>query len=261
MLKNRLIPVLFLKHGYLVRSEGFKIHQNLGNPFTQVERYNSWDVDELIYIDITPDDSYEGGRADLGIKTPHTIFDIITEVSNKCFMPLTVGGRIRSLEDIRERLNHGADKITINTAAIENPNFITEASKVFGSQCIVISIDVFEHEDGKHEVFSHLGKKSTGRDPAEWAKEVEKLGAGEILVNSINRDGAAQGYDLILIKSIVDVVNIPVIVLGGVGRDMDFVKGLEVGASAVAAGNFFHFKEMSYILAKKKIKSLNCNVR
>lgn len=261
MLKNRLITVLFLKNGYLVRSEDFKVHQNLGNPFTQVDRYNSWDVDELIYIDITADDTYDAGRDDLGIKTPNSIFEIITEVSKKCFMPLTIGGGIRNLEDIRKRLRLGADKVIINTAAVNDLSFVREAANEFGSQCIVVCIDVFKDEFGGYKVYSEYGRKDTGMNPVEWVRKVQGAGAGEVLLNSINNDGKACGYDLDLIRSIVDVTKIPVIALGGVGREMDFVKGLEAGASAVAAGNYFHFKEMSYVLAKRKLKKSNCNVR
>jgi len=265
MLKNRLIPVLFLKHGWLVRSEQFRYHQNLGNPLTQVGRYNTWNVDELIYIDITPDDHYDILRDDLGgvgYENPRDILDIIRLVSKECFMPLTFGGKIRTLEDIRRRLALGADKVTINTQALADPSFITAAAEEFGSQAIIVSIDVLKNDDGTYEVYTQLGQEPTGRTPATWAKEVEERGAGEIFLNSIDRDGMANGYDLDLIRRVVDNTHIPVIACGGVGKHQDFARGIiEGGASAVAAGNIFHFKEMSYPLAKKDLKKVGLNVR
>jgi imidazole glycerol-phosphate synthase subunit HisF len=262
MLKNRLIPVLFLKHGFLVRSEGFSYHQNLGNPVAQVERYNAWNVDELIYIDITPDNHYDRRREDLGIENPDNIYDIISLVSRKCFMPLTVGGKIRTLEDIHKRLALGADKVTINSKAIEAPEFIKEAAAHFGSQSIVISIDVRKHDDGSYEIYSGGGKIPTGLKPHIWAKEAENMGAGEILLNSIDRDGRAVGYDLDLLKIVNNTVSIPVIACGGVGNYQHFAEGLQdAGISAVAAGNIFHFKEMSYLHAKQHLKKAGLNVR
>lgn len=263
MLKNRLIPVLFLKNGYLVRSENFTIHQKLGFPDTQVERYNTWNVDELIYIDISPEDRYDIGRDDIGsCENYQSIIDIIKSVSLRCFMPLTVGGRIRSLEDIRIRMESGADKVVINTAAIEDNEFITLAAKEFGSQAIVVSIDAYRHESGIHEVFSHLGKNPTGLTCDAFAKIAEERGAGEIFLNSIDRDGSGAGYDIELIQKVVGATTIPVIACGGVGNYSDFSKALiEGGASAAAAGNIFHFKEMSYILAKNAMKRDGMNVR
>lgn len=248
-----------------MRSENFAIHQNLGNPVTQVERYNAWNVDELIYIDITPDDQYDTGRDDLGgygFKNPDTILDIVRLVSKKTFMPLTFGGKIRTLEDIRKRLALGADKVTINTRALEDPDFITEAARDFGSQAIIVSMDVLRKDNGTYEVHGRHGSEPTGRKPEEWAKEAEAQGAGEIFLNSIDRDGTAKGYDLGLIQSVVAATTIPVIACGGVGKYSDFAAGLvEGGASAVAAGNIFHFKEMSYLLAKRELKRAGLNVR
>ena len=262
MLKYRLIPVLFLKHGFLVRSESFSVHQNLGNPVAQVERYNAWNVDELIYIDITPDESYDYQREDTGLKNPKSILDVIDIVSQKCFMPLTFGGKIRTLEDIRLRLNRGADKVTINTAALARPEFVREAAAEFGSQAVVVSIDALKKPDGTHEVYSCRGTKPTGLHPTDWAVQAESLGAGEIFLNSIDRDGMATGYDLELVKGVTNATKIPVIACGGVGSYKDFVAGIvEGGASAVAAGNIFNFKEMSYVLAKKELKKHQMNVR
>lgn len=262
MLKNRLIPCLFLKHGLLVRSQEFKFHQDLGNPIHQVERYNSWCVDELIYIDISPEGSYDLRRDDMKIKSVPDILDIITAVSKTCFMPLTFGGRIRTIEDIRERVKRGADKVTINTKAIEDPKFITESSEIFGSQCIVISIDVKKKEDESYEVYSHRGKKPTGMCPVEWAQKAENLGAGEIFLNSINRDGTGEGYDIELVKSVAEAVSIPLIACGGVGNYEDFVAVIKDGkADAAAAGNIFNFREHSTILAKKHMYDRGLNVR
>ena len=262
MLKKRLIPCLFLMNGLVVRSEKFEFHQILGNPIHQVERYNDWAIDELIYIDISREDSYNLGRYDTKIKIKDNILDIISEVSKKCFIPLTFGGGIRTIQDIRERLKRGADKVTINTIAIENPSFITEAAKIFGSQCIVVSIDVKMNEKGEYEVYKEFGQVSAGINPVDWAKKVELLGAGEIFLNSIDRDGTGEGYDLRLIKMVSESVTIPVIACGGVGKFEDFVQGIKIGkASAVAAGNIFNFTEISAINAKKLMKENGIEVR
>lgn len=263
MLKRRLIPVLFLKNGYLVRSERFTVHQNLGSPALQVERYNAWDVDELVYIDITPDDSYDMGRDDLGVvKNPKSILDVLSMVAAKSFMPLTFGGKIRTLEQIRTLLSLGADKVTINAKALEEPEFITAAAETFGSQAIVVSIDALRSVDGGTEVYGRGGTWATGRVPEEWALEAQDRGAGEILLNSIDRDGMATGYDLPLLDAVASATTIPVIACGGVGKYADFAAALnETGVSAVAAGNIFHFKEMSYILAKRELRKAGIDCR
>lgn len=262
MLKVRLIPCLFLMNGLLVRSEKFNLHQNLGNPIHQLERYNDWYVDELIYIDISRKGDYDFGRYDTKVKIKTNILDILSEISKKCFVPLTFGGRIRTIEDIRERLKRGADKITINTIAIDKPEFIKEAAETFGSQCIVVSIDVKINEEGVYEVYKEFGTKPTGMYPIDWAKKVEELGAGEIFLNSIDRDGTGDGYDINLIRMISESVRIPVIACGGVGKFEDFVDGVKLGkASAVAAGNIFNFTEISTINAKKLMRDNEIEVR
>ncbi|OPX92386.1 MAG: Imidazole glycerol phosphate synthase subunit HisF [Pelotomaculum sp. PtaB.Bin104] len=262
MLKKRLIPCLFLKNGFLVRSEIFKYHQLLGNSIHQVERFNAWTVDELIYIDISEEDFYDIRRDDMKIKSESNILDIVTAISKTCFMPLTFGGRIRTIEDIHDRIARGADKVTINTRAVETPDFITEGARIFGSQAIIVSIDVKQHENGTYEVFTNHGKKPTGMDPVQWAKDVEKLGGGEIFLNSIDRDGTAQGYDLELIRSVAETVNIPVIACGGVGRFEHFVEGITIGkADAVSAGNIFHFTEISAKQARKHLLKAGIDVR
>lgn len=263
-LKTRLIPCLLLKNGLIVRSEQFKYHQFIGDPITQLSRYNQWLVDEVIYLDISRTEEYDARRQDTKIATQdkHTIAEIITVISKSSFMPLTFGGRIRTLQDIRLRLECGADKVTINSRAIESPDFIQESAKTFGSQCIVVSIDVKRQEGGRYEVYARGGTQATGRDPVEWAKEAEKQGAGEILLNSIDRDGMANGYDLELIRSVSESVGIPVIACGGVGKFQDFVDGIRLGkASAVSAANIFHFTELSYKNAKKYMHSAGMDVR
>lgn len=254
MNRPRLIPCLLLKHGLIVRSQLFKVHQVIGNPMSTVERFSDWNVDELIVLDISQgekghdlrrDDlqqSYDGDSA----------LDVLREISKVCFMPLTFGGSIRNLEDISQRLAAGADKVTLNTEAVSCPEFISEAAERFGSQCIVISIDALKHEDGSYEVFTQGGKKATGWSPEAWAKKVQELGAGEVFLNSIDRDGSAYGYDIALTKRVADAVDIPVITCGGVGRYEDFAPGiLEGGAAAISAANIFHFYELSYSHAKQ----------
>ncbi len=254
MVRPRLIPVLLLKHGLIVRSQVFQIHQVIGNPMSTVERFSHWNVDELIILDISSDDFHDLRRDDIQQHYDGSgVLDVLREISKVCFMPLAMGGRIRTLEDIRARLEAGADKCVINTQAIAEPDFIRQASRRFGAQCVVISIDVKRHDDGRLEVFSHGGKQPTGLAPAEWAREVEQLGAGEIFLNSIDRDGTGGGYDIELTKCVSEAVNVPVITCGGVGNYGHFPAGiLEGGASAVAAANIFHFFELSYPWAKKE---------
>jgi imidazole glycerol-phosphate synthase subunit HisF len=260
MLKKRLIPILFLKNGLLVRSEGFCYHQNLGNPLAEVKRYSEWNVDELIYIDISREKYYDLRRDDLKVENKSSLLDIVHDVSKVCFMPLTFGGGIRSLEDIRQLIHNGADKITINTIAIENPDFISKSSKIFGSQCIVVSID-YKYVEGVPKVYKG-GLEETIYDPVEWAIEVEQRGAGEIFLNSIDRDGAAEGYDIDYIQKIVSAVTIPVIACGGAGTFYDFLDLAEkTEVSAIAAGNLFHFTELAYPKAKELLASKNINVR
>jgi cyclase len=262
MLKKRLIPCLFLKNGFLVRSEKFEYHQLLGNAIHQVERFNAWEVDELIYIDITSDDVYDIRRDDLKVKSEDNILTILEAVSKTCFMPLTFGGRIRSIQDIHDRVSRGADKVTINTQAVLDPGFITEASKIFGSQAIIVSIDVKSTQQEEYEVFYNHGKTATGLHPVEWAREAEKRGAGEIFLNSIDRDGSAEGYDIELIRQVSDAVRIPVIACGGVGQFKHFSQGIMDGdADAVAAGNIFHFTELSTKRARKELIKSGVDVR
>lgn len=254
MTRPRLIPVLLLKHGLIVRSQLFKVHQVIGNPMSTVERFSQWNVDELVVLDISRgEEGHDLRRDDLQQQyLGDTALDVLREIAKVCFMPLTFGGRIRILEDIAERLNAGADKVTLNTAALENPALVVQASRRFGAQCIVVSIDARRHDDGRYEVFADGGRLATGRSPVEWAREAERLGAGEILLNSIDRDGSALGYDLELVCSVTAAVGIPVIALGGVGCYEHFPEAIAEGqAAAAAAANIFHFFELSYSHAKR----------
>lgn len=261
MLKSRLIPCLLLKDGVLVRSERFHTHQAIGDPLHEVSRFNEWMVDELIYLDISSSDLFTAGRPDLKTRGLQSTLDVLEAVSRKCFIPLTFGGRIRSLEDMHERFRRGADKIAINTAAVEAPELVHSAAVQFGSQAVVVSIDVRLIGDA-YEVVIDRGRVATGREPVEWACEVERLGAGEILLNSVDRDGTGEGYDLELVASVADAVSIPVIALGGVGRYEDFAAGIKVGgASAVSAANIFHFKELSDRNAKRSMERAGVRVR
>ncbi len=263
MLKHRIIPCLLLRNGVIVQSKGFKRHQVLGNPTTAVKRLSTWAADELIYLDISPPNSiYDLNRDDLNHENHPSIIDIIKDVSSHAFMPLTFGGGIRDINRIRTILNAGADKVTINTQAVLDPEFITKSAKIFGSQCIVVSIDVAKNNKNINEVKIKRGKEWTGLSPVDWACEVERLGAGEILLNSIDRDGLQNGYDIELIQDVVSAVSIPVISIGGVGHWEDFKDALvKGGASAVSAANIFHHTEQSVLNAKKYLFNQGINVR
>lgn len=261
MLKTRLIPVLLLQNGLLVRSELFTQHQVIGNPIHEVERFNHWSVDELIYLDISRDDNYDMRRDDAKIKNSGNALDIIESVSNSCFMPLTWGGRIRSLDNMRDFFARGADKVAINTIAWRDAEIINQAAKVFGSQAIVVSIDIKTNENGESEVFVDGGREPTSISPVEWAREVESRGAGELLIQSIDRDGTGRGYDLTLIEEIAEATSIPIIACSGVGRFEDYAKGIKAGASAVAAANIWHFKEMADRNGKRAMRRAGINVR
>lgn len=261
MLKKRLIPVLLLQSGLLVRSEEFKTHQAIGNPVNEIQRFNEWNVDEVIYLDITRDECYQTGRDDHRVKSFSDPLTILEAVSKTCFVPLTWGGRIRSVDDMQQRFAHGADKITINSAAFHNPKLIAEGGKLFGRQAIVVSIDVVRFPNGGTEVFIDNGRTPTGVKPQDWACQVEEWGAGEILLQSIDRDGLGQGYDLELIGAVASATTIPVIACGGVGRYEHYVEGIQAGASAVAAANIWHFKELSDRGGKRTLAKAGINVR
>ena len=261
MKKRRLIPVLLLRNGWVVQSKRFRKWQPLGNPVTSVKRLSEWASDELIFLDISRDDTYDLKRDDLATPNRATILEIIEDVSRQAFMPITVGGRIRTLEDIKARLSHGADKVCINTKPLETPAFIEAAARQFGSQAVVVSID-FKSVEGRLEVMKHWGMEPTGRCPEAWAREAESRGAGEILLNSIDRDGMKTGYDLDTTARIADAVKIPVIACGGVGSWEHLAEGLaQTGADAVAAANIFHHSDQSVFFAKKHLTEKGLDVR
>lgn len=231
MLKHRVMPLVLLTGYNVVKSIQFGTYRTLGNPITVCRVYESRGVDELLLLDI---------RATTEKRGPG--LDIIRDIAGECFMPLTVGGGIRTLEQAREILRNGADKVAINSAAIANPALIAEISQEFGAQCCVVSIDVKLHDDGRYEVYSHGGKQPTGLDPVNWAREADSRGAGEILLNSIDRDGMMQGYDLPLLRSVADVISTPLIAAGGAGEPRHFTDAfIEAKVDAVAAGSIYHF--------------------
>ncbi len=261
MLRTRLIPVLLLQNGLLVRSESFSIHQALGNPIHEARRFNEWNVDELVYLDISRDDAYDLRRDDHKVKNLTGPMEILEEVSRACFMPLTWGGGIRTVEDMHGCFRRGADKVSVNTAAFRTPQLIRDGAKVFGSQAIVISVDVRRREDGRPEVVIEGGREPTGVDPVDWIKDAVSQGAGEILLQSVDRDGTALGYDVDLIRSVSAISAVPVIALGGVGHYEQFFDGWKAGANAVAAANIFHFKELADRNAKRAMAKAGIPVR
>jgi len=250
MLKKRLIACLIIKDGLIVQSVGFNKYFPIGKPNFSIEFIARWDVDEIILLDISPS------------KTTKKDYSQLKLFIKNCFVPITYGGGISSIEDVNDIINSGADRISINSNALEEPKLIKEIAEVYGEQCIVVSIDYKTNEDGKNRVYSHSGTKDTGLDPLDWAKKCEVLGAGEILLNSIDRDGRGTGYDVAFIKRVTEHINIPVIACGGVGKFSDFSKGiLDGGASAVAAANIFHYVEHSTIIAKAHMYNNGVEIR
>ena len=251
MLKRRLVPVLYLLDGWMVRSQEFKEHQFIGDPVLHVERMADWDVDELIVLDIGRGPmTFEHHRQDYRHKPVVTLLDFIQRIAVECSIPLTFGGRIRSVEDVHVRIQHGADKVAVNALLHDGPEVVSRAAGIFGSQAIVASID-FRRIEKAPRVFLRHGKIDMGVSPVTWAKRAQDLGAGEILLNAIDRDGTAEGYDIEAINEVVEAVHIPVIACGGAGHQRHFLECLDkTKASAVAAGNIFHFTENAYPRAK-----------
>jgi cyclase len=227
MLMPRVMPCLLLKNGALVKTVKFKDPAYIGDPINAIRIYNEKEVDELIFLDIT---------ATLEKREPP--YKILSEIASECFMPVTYGGGVRDVETIRKILSLGIEKVAINSYAVENPEFIRAAADKFGSSTIVVSIDVRKKMFGRYEVFIHDGRKSTGLDPLEFASTMETMGAGEILLTAIDRDGTQEGYDLDLIKKVAGAVGVPVVACGGAGKVDDFRMAVkEAGASACAAGS------------------------
>ena len=250
MLKNRIIPCLDVKNGRVVKGINFVDLKDAGDPVEQAKIYSDGGADEICFLDITASN-----------ENRDTIYDVVKRTSKNCFVPLTVGGGVRSVDDINKLLNSGADKVSINTAAVQNPKVIVESSKKFGSQCIVVAIDVKKNDD-RWEVFTHGGRNNTGTDAIEFAKKMEESGAGELLVTSMDRDGTQGGYDIDLMFKISSIVNIPVIASGGVGNLDHLVEGIKLGnASAVLAASIFHYGKYSVKEAKEYLDSKGIPVR
>ena len=250
MLKNRIIPCLDVKNGRVVKGINFVNLKDAGDPVEQAKIYSDSGADEICFLDITASN-----------ENRDTIYDVVERTSKKCFVPLTVGGGVRSIDDISKLLNCGADKVSINTAAVENPKVISDSSKKFGSQCIVVAIDAKKNDD-KWEVFTHGGRNNSGLDALEYAKKMEDSGAGELLVTSMDRDGTQIGYDIVLMSKIASKVNIPLIASGGVGNLDHLVNGIKLGnASAVLAASIFHYGKHSIKDAKEYLDSKGIPVR
>ena len=231
MLKARLIPCLDVKDGSVVKGVNFVDLRDAGDPVECARAYDAAGADELCFLDITA--THENRD---------TMFDVVKRTAEQCFMPLTVGGGVRKLDDIRNLLLAGADKVSINSAAVSDRAFVKDAAEKFGSQCIVVAIDAKETSPGKFEIFTHGGRKETGIDAVDFAKEVTSLGAGEILLTSMDRDGTGKGFNIALTRAIADAISIPIIASGGVGTLEHLVEGIRDGhATAVLAASIFHF--------------------
>jgi cyclase len=250
-LAKRIIPCLDIASGRVVKGINFVNLRDAGDPVEVARRYNEQGADELCFLDIT------ASVEDRGL-----LYEMINAVADEVFIPLTVGGGVRAVDDVRALLNVGADKVSVNTAAIQNPQLIADASDRFGAQCIVAAIDAKQSGPGKWEVFTHGGRKPTGLDAVEWARRVTLLGAGEILLTSMDRDGARSGFDLALTRAVADAVDVPVIASGGVGTLDDLVAGVtEGGADAVLAASIFHYGEYTIAQAKERMAAAGIEVR
>ena len=250
MLKNRIIPCLDVKNGRVVKGINFVDLKDAGDPVEQAKIYSDGGADEICFLDITASN-----------ENRDTIYDVVERTSKKCFVPLTVGGGVRNVDDISKLLNCGADKVSINTAAVKNSEVIVESSKKFGSQCIVVAIDA-KKNDNKWEIFTHGGRNHTGINAIEFAKKMEDSGAGELLVTSMDRDGTQIGYDVELMFNISSTVNIPIIASGGVGNLDHLVDGIKIGnASAVLAASIFHYGTYSIMQAKEYLDLKGIPVR
>ncbi len=251
MLKTRIIPCLDVDRGRVVKGVNFVDLTDAGDPAEQARIYDQAGADELCFLDIAA--SHENRN---------TICDVVARTAEECFMPVTVGGGVRTTEDIRKLLLAGADKVSINTAAVENPEFVRQAAEKFGSQCIVVSVDAKTVFEGKYEIFTHGGRNGTGIDAVEWSRRMVNLGAGEILLTSMDRDGTKKGFNIPLTRAIADAVTVPVIASGGVGSLDHLVEGVVEGhASAVLAASIFHFGAHSIAQCKAHMKMAGIAVR
>jgi cyclase len=251
MLKMRVIPCLDVKDGRVVKGVNFVDLRDAGDPVEAARAYDAAGADELCFLDITATHENRG-----------VLFDVVKRTAEACFMPLTVGGGVRTLDDIRNLLLSGADKVSINSAAVANRQFVKEAATKFGSQCIVVAIDAKETAAGKFEIFTHGGRKETGINAVEFAKEVAALGAGEILLTSMDRDGTGKGFNLALTRAVADAVSIPVIASGGVGTLDHLVEGIREGhATAVLAASIFHFGTFTIGQAKAHMAAAGIPMR
>jgi cyclase len=251
MLKRRIIPCLDVKDGRVVKGVNFVDLIDAGDPVEQARVYDLAGADELCFLDITA-----------SAEDRETLYDVVGRTAEQCFMPLTVGGGVRRVEDIRRLLLAGADKVSINTAAVTRPEFVREAAEKFGAQCIVVAIDVKAVAPGSWQVFTHGGRRETGLDAIEWARRMAEYGAGEILLTSMDRDGTKSGFDLGLTRAVADAVGVPVIASGGVGTLDHLVEGIRDGhASAVLAASIFHFGTFTVGQAKDRLRGAGIPVR
>jgi len=251
MLKVRIIPCLDVKDGRVVKGVNFVDLKDAGDPVEQARLYDREGADELCFLDITA--SHENRD---------TLFDVVARTAEQCFMPLTVGGGVRTIEDIRKLLLAGADKVSINTAAVKTPEFVKQAAEKFGSQCIVVALDAKQTKPGTFEIFTHGGRNATGLDAVAWANRMTDFGAGEILLTSMDRDGTKVGYDIPLTRAVANAVSVPVIASGGVGNLDHLVAGVREGhATAVLAASIFHFGQYTIRQAKDHLSSAGLPVR
>lgn len=262
MKKIRIIPVLLLKNGWLVQSRLFSVHENIGNPTYAVQRFSEWMCDEIIYLDISKDDNYDLRRDDINYKNRKSFLEIIKDVAKVSFMPLTVGGKINSLKKIEKYLKLGADKVSINSEIFKNKKFIYQAAKEFGSQSIIASVDVKKIKSKYIVMKNNPTSEVTNIQVKEWVKILESEGAGEILLNSYDRDGVKRGYDNNLIDIVNNQIRIPLIPIGGAGKLSDFSNLInKTKVDTIAAANFFHHYDQSYYLLKKYLYEKKFNVR